>query len=326
MAGKNKACLETGLPAELQDISDDEAQGGKCVAPSPKKARQLSSEVTLEVLQGLLQQQTRELRDANKLELSRAVSQMEEKTRGMVAKLEDKLDDHERELTDLKAAQLDMQRRLAAVESGSTAPGSSAAGDARKPALIMGGWEPLTRKPVLLKEANQVVAKLGLKGMFDGELYAPGVRKGIVLSDIVQRDAETPADCRERMLRILKALNDEAYSSDSFPAGKKLWCSISRPKSERDRAAHASKLRRLLHSLGNGFVAQADTEYPTGSVWLGDSLIGSAVKPRPTTPGSVVADGKLPGAWLDVGKVAAFTRTSTRLVHDAWQRAFEPAN
>ena len=48
---RQKQSHKTALPATLQDISDDEQNGGKYVAPFSKKARQLSWEVTLEVLQ-----------------------------------------------------------------------------------------------------------------------------------------------------------------------------------------------------------------------------------------------------------------------------------
>ena len=85
--------------------------------------------------------------------------------------------------------------------------------------------------------------------------------------------------------------------------GKYLWANLSKPKEERDRSSHASKLKRLIMEISGGMDPGMELEYPAGSAWLPSGLFGSATRPMPS--GTTTANGRSVGTWVDIGRVAA---------------------
>ena len=249
-----------------------------------------------QLLEQNLAKQTRELRDAQRLEMSRAVSQLEAKQAEALHGISAKLDVQGKDVADLRRCHLDLEKRLDRLEAGgSTTAGSNFGDESKQPAIVFGGWPTATRKNTMLEELDKVLVSLKIRGCLDAPPFAPGVRKGVCLAHISARDAEGPQDVRDRMLKVVTTLSEAAVSTSSMDLGKSLWGAISRPRAERQRAAHAGKLRKLLHVLGKGLIGRAETEYATGSLWLDDFLLGSSVKPRPSD-GSLTLDGVLPGS------------------------------
>ena len=309
---------EALAPASVP-ICDSEDDG-----PSPhkktKKHPDSEAPLTVAMLSQLLENQTRELRDSQRLELNRAISQLEVKQTAAIQEIHVKLDGHTTELRDLADSHKDMERRLRRLEApGSTTAASSAGGDAKRPALVFGGWQPNTRKSIMLEGLAAYLNKFKLRGHLDEDAFAPGVRKGICVSNVQTRDAETLADTRERMLRVLTAIAENPVCLEGMESDRRLWAAISKPRAERNRAAHAGKLRRVLHVLGGNLIQNAEAEYPTGSVWGGDYLLGSCVKPRPPT--GTLLEGREPGSWINVTNVAKFASTHEQRIRDIWKEA-----
>ena len=313
--------------AEARDneISSD----GSLSPPHEKRQKADGTPITLDMLTQLLDRQTRELRESQRLELGRATAQLKAETKNLISGVEQKLQQHDDALAQLRQDHLLLQQRLTKVEAtGSIAAASTADGsldDGRKPALVFGGWGPSVKKPEILSDLAGALKGLQLTGAIDGEPYAPGIRKGIAIAPIVQRDAESSSDMRDRMLRIVNAVSEDPPKTPNMPPDKHLWSAISRPRRERERAQHAGKDRRLLHGIGGGLIARAEAEYITGSVWLGEALIASAVKPRPSRTDSVVAEGLIPGSWIDIREIARVSKWTTQQVHQAWQDAIAPS-
>ena len=76
-----------------------------------------------------------------------------------------------------------------------------------------------------------------------------------------------------------------AFAEGSAQVGEvRVWCSYSRSPEERRRASHASMLKRLSQEHYPHHVERLDLEYSTGTAWLGDSRVCSAVDARPDGP------------------------------------------
>ena len=236
MASKDVNCR---LP---ENISDDEADLNS--TPSPQKRSKVQAPpdtpLTLGLLTQLLEQnlakQTRELRDAQKMEMSRAFSQL---------------------------------------------------------------------------EAKQAEVVRGIRMLRHSDRGTPTWRRGSTSS----RQEGAPRLALPWMIRVVTTVSEAAVTTSHMEPGKHLWAAISRPTSEQQRAAHAGKLRKLLHTIGKNLISRTDTEYATGSLWLDEDLLGSSVKPRPAD-GSSVADG-----LVDIGRVAKISKLPERQVHEIWQQA-----
>ena len=310
---------EDGRNSVIPGSSDDE------LSPPHRKKGRHQSPLSLETLQELLDKQTRELREAQKLELAKATAQIKAEQKTVLAGVNQQLQSHTQELTAIKANQSDMEKRLAKLEQEgmSTAAGSSGVEEARSTALVFGGWGQGVRSCTLIEVLEGALKELHIHGKLD-KPYTPGVRKGVALSQLTMRDAETPADLHARMMDVIKAVTEAEKHLPHMAPDRKLWASVSRPKGERDRAAHASKIRRVLHLLGQGLINQADTECLTGTLFLGDRMAGSAIKPRSLEPGRNLAGGRLPGAWVDISHIAKYAKIAEATVHKAWQDALAP--
>ena len=69
--------------------------------------------------------------------------------------------------------------------------------------------------------------------------------------------------------------------------------------------------------LGVG-VAEADTEYASGTVWWKDACIASVTRRMP--PDAV--PGKVPGSWLALRALAVMLSKDTAVVEAAWEECF----
>ena len=277
--GKKNDAPMVALPPEVNS-SDDESR----VTSPTKRTRQDAGDPPLtlglltQLLESNLQKQTRELRDAQKVELNRAVTQMEAKHTELLEGLNQKLDAQKNEIHDLCLKHKDVERRLASLEAGgSTAVGSSVGTEDKKPAMVFGGWPTQAKKQHMLEDLDGALKGLKRQGLLDDAAFAPGVRKGICVANVFMRDAEGVGELRERMLKLVTAVTSAAMHTPHMDEGRTRWAAISKPRAERLRAQHAGKLRRLVHETDATLFRQADT----GSLWISDCLVGSAVKLAP---------------------------------------------
>ena len=94
--------------------------------------------------------------------------------------------------------------------------------------------------------------------------------------------SETDDDRKSRMHQMVLAVSQGQVVTS---AGKRLWCSYSRTKQQRDVSSHCGWIKRALGNLDAEWAREVDLEYSTGSAWLGNSLVGSATRdPDADTP------------------------------------------
>ena len=181
---------------------------------------------------------------------------------------------------------------------------------------MLGGWAKDTRREVIVKEAAQLVEVLGLQSRLEEPFWSPGVRSSVALTSFRLQPGEKADQLRARMVHIVMNISGAKRTVPSTPS-KMHWSTISKPREERLRSAHASKVRRLLHVLGIG-VAEADTEYASGTVWWKDSCIASVTRRMP----SGAAHGKVPGSWVALGVLANVLSKEVAEVEAAWEDCF----
>ena len=172
-----------------------------------RKQWRTSTALSMELLQELLDEQTRELRDAQRTELGKATAQMRAEQKSLFAGVDQQLKEHKEDMQTIKSAHSD-----------------------KPAALVFGGWGTGARTSLVLQELEASLKELHIAGKLDNKAYTPGIRKGVALAEFAVRDAETPGDMRNRMLDIIKTVLEADKKTPSMPDGKHLWASFSRPK------------------------------------------------------------------------------------------------
>ncbi|CAE7040418.1 unnamed protein product, partial [Symbiodinium sp. CCMP2456] len=257
--------------------------------------------VTLGDLRSLLEEQSQKILAANR-----------DHAEGLVRSLEER---HDARLTEVESSTRtlsgsveSMQSRLERMEQ-LLKGGTHVLGDERrKQTLVFGGWARDTRRNVIVREMTEALTRLGLTTQVDEEVFTTGPRRSIALLNMPLRLHEQESSRKARMHRVLLAVNGaEAVTS----SGKRLWCSYSKSKQERETGAHCAWVKRSLGSVSDDLAAAVDVEYATGSVWMGDSLVAS-VSRQPNTGAKshemmVDSNAETCKPWVDLG---AFSRES----------------
>ena len=88
---------------------------------------------------------------------------------------------------------------------------------------------------------EETLAQLQLKEFLDRPPFCPGIRRGFVILDFVERAGEAATDARDRMGHIIKTVNSAQFNAKGMKPEAKLWCSANRGPQERQRPAHASR-------------------------------------------------------------------------------------
>ena len=171
----------------------------------------------------------------------------------------------------------------------------------------------------MLKKIGDDIDGLNLRGQLDSEPVRLGLRRGFGILNLEPRQGETVKHTRERMIAVIKAINGAKSSDYGIVEGKTMWAGASKNPQERQRAAHASKTRKLTRTLAPRLLPEAECEYATGSVWIRGIMVSSATRPRPRE-GHVV-EGKNLQSWMDVGKFAELSSLTASQVEERW-RAF----
>ena len=187
------------MPVPISEDEADSPRSKRCPqresSPLASKRRQGAMEegVTLAGLEKLFQKHTRELRDAQKLELARATGQMQLEVRKNVDGPKDELravTAHmaglETRLDDLELKNSELEKKLEAVAKAQAVRPVDAQGSGRDESrlgLVMGGWPATTRREDLLKLAKGITDELDIASEMDGNWYSTGLRRGFVLSE-----------------------------------------------------------------------------------------------------------------------------------------------
>eukprot|EP00439_Symbiodinium_sp_Y106_P020670 s1323_g2.t1 len=214
-----------------------------------------------------------------------------------------------------------MEERLAALErtvqNQLGHPGGAEA--KRRHTLVFGGWDRDTRREKVLRELQEAVTGLGLDKLVSEKAFTTGPRRSVAMMNFPLQASETDDDRRSRMHQMVLALSQAQVVTS---AGKRLWCSYSRTKQQRDVSSHCGWIKRALGNLDAEWAREVDLEYSTGSAWLGNSLVGSATRDPDADMPSEKLLWHMKGsskAWVAVGKLAK----ETKLAEDDIRMALE---
>ena len=89
------------------------------------------------------------------------------------------------------------------------------------------------------------------------------------------------------------------------------------------RAAHASKVRKIIHVKKGNMIQQAETEYSSGSLWLSNKMVCSGVRPKPKEQGHAFVEGKFPGAWVDATALGQLLGVPADEIAELWRSYME---
>ena len=292
----------------------DDLDGAEDRGPSPKK-RGLPADVsspqvplTLEMLQTLLSAQTRELRDAQKLDLARSLGKVQlelrkdlENIRGEVGQLSGTLREQGEKIQEVENNQASILKRLQKLEADGSRAGSAAStssGDASKLGLVVGGWSSVTKREDVLAQVAKISDKLGVRDELDGDWFCTGVRRGFALNNGVVREGENLERARKRLQGIAAAIQEAKICPQcDDPASRYVWAGLQKARLERDRSGHLGKMRKLLHQKSPAAISLFDWEYRTGTAYFQNKIVASAALPKPCD--RTVIEGKMAGSWVD---------------------------
>ena len=154
----------------------------------------------------------------------------------------------ERGIQDMRAAQGNMETRLQALEArgSDTATTASAPAPGKKPALVLGGWDPDTAAETMLELAKTYIRELRLDVDVE-RLFVPGVRRGFAILPYATRPGESNLEMRQR----LQAALAKVRAANTVIPGmtRPVWMVYSRSPAERRRSALAGKVKRLVLQL-----------------------------------------------------------------------------
>ena len=78
---------------------------------------------------------------------------------------------------------------------------------------------------------------------------------------------------RERMQTIVAATNKATVLLKSCG---KLWADYRKPRSKRERGAHAALVSRVVRGIDPSREQDLEAEYSSGTTWMGDAKLSSA--------------------------------------------------
>ena len=267
-----------------------ESPGEPVGSSPPKRTRQaesspggmtdstnLEENVTMEAIARTLQMQLQQERHVLTGEIHRAMSQVNSRVDDVEKVLGDKISDAVGMLQDLAVTQrqqgdkletvatetqtlanriVDLEARLQALETG----GGGGAGRTtnlleddtgnRKPALIIGGWDPDQPGDETLGKAQDVIRELQLD-IDATEAFVPGKRRGYAILPFTARRGESNDDARRRAMKAVQRVRAANVILGRREDGQhsRLWLAISQSPTKRKRAQLAAKTKRLILEL-----------------------------------------------------------------------------
>ena len=306
---------------------ESEASGGKGGKrageedlDSPSKRRD-GGEITLASIQRLLQTQTKEIQAQTAKDIQAAVDKLEKVTTQKIKEVKDEMltikhhvSQQDGKIDDLQRSQDLLAARISALESKGSNVSTTLLESEKKLAIIIGGWGPETRREDLLEHLQSAISSLGIANDIDDDPVVPGLRRGFGILSLRQRDGEGASETRDCMNGILRKVANAKEKGHGVE--KVVWASASKSPQERQRAAHASKVRKLIHTLCPQLIRRAETEYATGSLWLNNTMVCSVTRPKPQQGKNL--DGKAAHSWMNSTRFAEVTGVAIQDVDDKW--------
>jgi hypothetical protein len=254
-------------------------------------------------------------------DLTREVQHLNRSCTTQFQDLQQSLQVAERGVRDLTLAQGSIESRLqvletrGASETGTVATTSVSGGPGgRRPALVLGGWDPDTAAADMLRHAKRLLQELRLDLDVD-DIFVPGVRRGFAILPYGARTGEAP----EAMSSRIQGAITKVKASNYVAPGRQrpIWLVPSRSPAERKRSALAGKTKRLILQLSTdaGSPAPAlEVERGSGTVWLQGTRVASASSSPPQHAEPVTS-----GGWIDLQSIAAKLHLSRARVTKEWE-------
>ncbi|CAE7494044.1 ANKRD50, partial [Symbiodinium microadriaticum] len=218
------------------------------------------------MMERLLAQHSERIMRAQKDNLEGMMHLFEQKTNERISRVEDKATSVDNRVQAMEEKVSSIQDQLAQVLRGGRSGGSP--NNDRRMTLLFGGWERDTRRSVILQQLDEALEQLGMKDSLDTVPFCTGPRRSTAMCVFKVRSGETEHCARKRMHSVIMAENRVPIP----PAGRRMFATYSKSKSERAIAGHASWIKRTMARFGQGYVDQMDIEFNSGSVWIGHKV------------------------------------------------------
>ena len=310
------------VPCEVDDDpSPAKKRGGAGKVPGANKAMRPEGvprnnlALTYDDMKQLLAEQSASILQANREHAQSLIESLESRHGARLDRVDQQIQDVSSGLQGIEGRLLALEREVRSDRRSSSDDGFA---ERRRTTLVFGGWERDTKRDKILGELRQAFKGLELESKLSDTPFTTGPRRNIALLNFPLLPDEVDEDRRNRMHEIVLAIaQSKVYTS----AGKKLWCSYSKTKGQRDISSHCGWVKRGLAQVDESWVRQLDVEYGTGSVWLGDSLVASGTR---TPNNGAHSDSMLlgkgsPPAWIDLAKLALETKISEKDLRAAFE-------
>ena len=287
-----------------------------------RKSRPQQIVVDLDTLRALMTEQTQGMLEQQRACMKEMMKQLRDEMQQGDDEVKQILKEQAEGIHELKTQKDEILDRLKKLEDarGSASNASTAEGDGgwdrHKTTLVFGGWDRETRKALIIDDAHQALIKNDLARFTDFPVWTTGPRRSMCLLNFKARGGEGYSDVRDRMQRVLDGI---MASGTVLRSGKKMWCGHSRPREERARGDHAAHVRRVVRQVRPDQENSLEVEYSTGSSWIGERKLSSAVLPPDERAKAGVhrRGGAEQGAWMDVVALAEVLNTKEDVVREA---------
>ena len=259
---------------------------------SPPKVRKAASEktegVSVDLLKTLLAEQQTAILAAQRAAIrdgvGEAIRQLEERQDAKIAKVEARSMEQDTRLSEM-ALSLDLlQKKVQNLESGSTRASSAAGSSDLDPsrnrnALVLGGFPRDSRRKTILDVVNGALQRLELQKLIDTDPFTTRPRSSFALLRFEKREGETNEGVKDRMHQVLNGIIRGRVKIAH--QDKPMWAGFSKTKQEREKAQHCGTIREVIRYFNPDALEVADFDYNTGTTWIGESMVGSAVDKIP---------------------------------------------
>ena len=340
MATSTLQVLDEDEDKDRQDPTIMTDAGAKPAGKRKKDTAQRDEELplTLDTFKALLEQQTRDIRRSSAEEIQRAVEaatrasgeeihraieKATAKTTAHIVKVEGAVNRHSDAIAQMRDDMENLEQRLTKAEGHLTSSMGSTQWtetDKKKHSLIFGGWPEDTPRDVLIPDLWELLHKVGLDDQMQ-DIFTTGPRRGFAIGNVKVDTNVDAAGLKKKLIDMTITVRRAAVRSERMAPGKVLWSNLSKGKTERERGAHGSKLKRLILEISGEFNPGIEVEYPAGTAWIQAGMIGSATKAPPE--GITTSPGRSAGSWVHITRIAAAFNMKEEDVEAKWRAILE---
>ena len=131
----------------------------------------------------------------------------------------------------------------------------------------------------------------------DREVFTTGPRRSFCLLQLVPRHQEQYDQLRERMRKVVTAVQAKGVSLSGMK--KPLWATFSKPKSAQERSGHCGAICTAVYHFAPDKITELDADYVAGTCWLGNSKLEGASSRPENTKGILTIEHQTCRPWVD---------------------------